>query len=116
MMSHRTARYGNLRGSSSGSTSSFIPRQAASVVSTTSDTATGDPPDIPFEEVSPIHLNIKMDDLNKLTEQHILNIQRTGGADTEVARLQQIPKAITNKRAQLYTDDVVKLYSRLKGI
>ena len=57
-----------------------------------------------------------MDDLNKLTEQHILNIQRTGGADTEVARLQQIPKSITNKRAQLYTDDVVKLYSRLKGI
>ena len=61
-----------------------------------------------------------MDELNNLTEQHILNIQRAGGDNTEVAWLQQILNAITKLRAKLYkkdqTDDVVKEYSRLKGI
>jgi hypothetical protein len=95
MMSYRTARSGNLRGSSSGSASSFIPQQAASFLSTASATASGDPTDIPFEEVSPIPLDVKIDDLNKLTEQHILNIQKDGGDNSEVARLQKKLNAIT---------------------
>ena len=105
MMSYRMARSGKLRGSSSGSTSSFISQQAASFSSTASATASADPTDIPFEEVSPTHLDIKMGDLNKRTEQHILNIQRTGGADTELARLQQILNAITQTRAKIFKKD-----------
>ena len=61
-----------------------------------------------------------MDDSNTLTEQQLLSIQRTVGDDSEVARLQQTLNAITTLRAKLYkkyqTDDVVKEYSRLKGI
>ena len=62
MMSYRTARNGNLRGSSSGSASSFVPQQAAPFLSTASATSSGDPTDIPFEEVSPIPLDVQMDD------------------------------------------------------
>ena len=50
MMSYSTAHSGNLRGSRSGSTSSFIPHEARSLLSTASDKATGDPTDIPFEK------------------------------------------------------------------
>ena len=46
MMSYATARSGNVRGSSSGSAPSFIPQTAASLLSTASDTATGDTPAI----------------------------------------------------------------------
>ena len=85
-----------MRGSSSGSTSSFIPHQAGPLLSTASATASADPTDIPFEEVSSIPLDIQMDDFNKLASQHILKLQRTGGEDTEAAHLQKIIDAITN--------------------
>ena len=61
-----------------------------------------------------------MDDLNNLTAQHILKLQRTGGEDTEAARLQKILDAITTIRAKRYKKDqtpaVIKEYSRLKGV
>ena len=119
MMSFRTARSGNLSGSSSGSTSSCIPQQAASFLSTASATASADPTDIPLEEVSPIPLDRQMGDLNTLTAQHITQLQRTGREDTEATRLQKILEAITTLRAKRYKKDQtpaeLKEHSRLKG-
>ena len=60
-MSYATARSGNIRGSSSASASAFIPQQASSLLSTESETASAAAAsvDIPFEEESPMPLDVK---------------------------------------------------------
>jgi hypothetical protein len=75
---------------------------------------------IPFEEVEPMKLNVKMDDLQVLTEQHILKLQPTDRKNTEIERLEKrlyaIAKIRTNMRKKEQTDDMIKEYSRLKGV
>jgi hypothetical protein len=116
----------NLRGTSSASSSGSITalHPAGSSLSTglgsymsTSSGAAGDPP---FEEVEPIQLNVTMDDLQTLTGQHILKLQQTGKNNTEIERLEKILNAIAKIRTTLrkkeQTPDMLKEYSRLKGI
>jgi hypothetical protein len=119
----------NLRGTSSASSSSASGsisalQPAGSSLSTgpgtymsASSGATGDPP---FEEVQPIQLNVKMDDLQALTDQHILKLQQTGKNNTEIERLEQILNAIAKIRTKMrnkeQTDAMIKEYSRLKGV
>jgi hypothetical protein len=75
---------------------------------------------IPFEEVAPISLDIKMDTLQLATQQHILKLQQNGRSNTEIKRLEQILYAIakirTTMRKKEQTDDMIKEYSRLKGV
>jgi hypothetical protein len=117
----------NLRGTSSSSAASG---SIAALHSTGTSTASGSylsassgssgaTSDIPFEEVEPIKLNVKMDDLHVLTEQHMLKLHEKGEY-TEVKRLEKILNAIakirTKMRKKEQTDDMVKEYSRLKGV
>jgi hypothetical protein len=110
----------NLRGtsSSSASASGFIPELHATDTSTASGPS-GATSDIPFEEVDPIQLNVKMDDLQVLTDQHMLKLHEKGEY-TEIARLKKILEAIakirTKMRKKEQTDAMVNEYSRLKGI
>jgi hypothetical protein len=110
----------NLRGTSSSSTASSgsIPALHSSDTSTASGPS-GATSDIPFEEVEPIKVNVKMDDLQVLTEQPMLKLHEKGEY-TEVKRLEQILNAIakirTKMRKKEQTDAMVNEYSRLKGI
>jgi hypothetical protein len=118
----------NLRGTSSSSAASGsiaalhspgTSTASGSYISASSGSS-GVTSDIPFEEVEPIQLNVKMDDLQLLTDQHILKLQQTGRNNTEIERLEQILNAIakirTKMRKKEQTDDMVKEYSRLKGV
>jgi hypothetical protein len=123
MMSMSSARgqSRNLRGtsSSSASASGSISALHSSGTSTASGPS-GATSDIPFDEVEPIQLNVKMDVLQVLTEKHILKLQQNAGNNTEIERLEQILNAIakirTKMRKREQTDAMVNEYSRLKGI
>jgi hypothetical protein len=118
-LSSARAQSRNLRGTSSSAASGSITALHSTGTSTASGSsgATGD---IPFEEVGPIQLNVKMDELQLLTEQHILKLQQTGRNNTDIERLEQILHAIVKIRTKMrkteQTDDMIKEYSRLKGV
>jgi hypothetical protein len=61
-----------------------------------------------------------MDDLQSLTDQHILKLQQTGRNNTEIGRLEKILNSIVKIRTKMrktkQTPDMVKEYSRLKGV
>jgi hypothetical protein len=61
-----------------------------------------------------------MDDLQALTDQHILKLQQTGRNNTDIERLEKILNAIakirTKMRKKEQTPDMVKEYSRLKCV
>jgi hypothetical protein len=132
MMSMSSARSQsrNLRGTSSSSASGSIatlrPAKASSESTASgphmsaSSGSSGTTEDIPFEEVDPIQLDIKMDALQKATDQHILKLQQTSGNNTEIERLEKILTAIANIRSKMrkkeQTPSVLREYSRLKGI
>jgi hypothetical protein len=132
MMSMSSARSqsGNLRGTSSSSASGSItalrPAKASSESTATgphmsaSSGSSGTTEDIPFKEVEPIQLNVKMDVLQVLTEKHILKLQQNAGNNTEMERLEKIlnarAKIRTKMRKKEQTGGMVNEYSRLKGI
>jgi hypothetical protein len=110
----------NLRGTSSSSAASgSIAALHSPGTSTASSGSSGATSDIPFEEVEPIQLNVKMDDLQVLTDQHMLKLHEKGKY-TEVKRLETILNAIakirTKMRKKEQTDAMIKEYSRLKGV
>jgi hypothetical protein len=105
-----------LRGSSSSASGSILSlRPAESSV----ETAPERDEDPPFEEVEQIPLDIKMDDLQELTERHMGKLQYNH-EDKEVKRLEKILAAIakirTKMRKKEQTPAVLKEYSRLKGV
>jgi hypothetical protein len=118
----------NLRGTSSSSSASGSivalhspdTSTASGSYLSTSSGSSGATSDIPFEEVEPIQLNVKMDVLQVLTEKHILKLQQNASNNTEIERLGKILNAIakirTKMRRKEQTDDMVKEYSRLKGV
>ena len=61
-----------------------------------------------------------MDALNTLAAQHLLNIQKDGGDNSEVARIQSVLDATKQIRSNTYKKDqtpaVLKEYSRIEWI